>query len=112
MNNKYTISGTLYKVGPTQQITERLSKRPFAIRTEGEYPQTIKFNAMNGACDKLDTFTIGDALEFDFQVSGREGKPGSQYAGKIFNDLQVWYLGKDETIQPSEVEPSGDDLPF
>ena len=116
------VSGKIYKVDETKQITERFRKREFVVEIEdGRYPQTVLFQLTGDRCEMLDGFAVGDEVKLDFNLRGREWtSPKGEV--KFFNSLDVYRLEKQGAQQkaaddepPLPEEPPGwvdDDLPF
>lgn len=128
-----TVKGILHAKGETQQITPKFSKREFAIKTDNEkYPQFIGIQLINEKCAILDQWEIGDEIEANINLRGRQWETPD---GKIkyINTLEAWRLTtnpinstqtKRDGIEQNFVEDklqaeqndiadnNGDDLPF
>ena len=119
MSNKLT--GVVYAIGDTQQISDKFSKRDLVVLDEsGKYPQHISLQFTQDKCDLLDSFGEGQEIEVAYNLTGREWtSPKGEV--KYFNTLQGWKIeavgGSTPTpaAQPVAVDgdsESGDDLPF
>jgi hypothetical protein len=86
-----TITGTVYTIGQTQQISDKFSKREIAITTAETYPQTILFQFSNDKCNLLDNVGIGENVTISYNLRGRTwtGKDGVE---KIFNTIDGWNI--------------------
>lgn len=87
------VTGTLYFVGQTQQITDKFAKRDFVIETQEQYPQKIKFELHQDKVDLIEPYADGEQINVSFNLRGRsyEDKNGvTQYA----NTLQAWRIQK------------------
>ena len=86
-----TITGTVYTIGQTQQISDKFSKREIAITTAETYPQTILFQFSNDKCNLLDNGGIGENVTISYNLRGRTwtGKDGVE---KIFNTIDGWNI--------------------
>ena len=116
------VSGKIYKVDETKQVTERFRKRELVVEIEdGRYPQTVLFQLTGDRCEMLDGFAVGDEIKLDFNLRGREWtSPKGEV--KFFNSLDVYRLeklgaqqGQSADEPPLPDEPPGwvdDDLPF
>lgn len=118
------VSGKLHEIYETKQITERFRKREFVVETTDnpKYPQFVMFQLTGDRCDAIDEFRVGDEVNIDFSLRGREWK-SPQGEIKYFNSLDVWKIlprnaesvfGGDEP-PPIGDPPAGlvdDDLPF
>ncbi len=117
-------SGKLHVTGETKQISDRFRKREFVIELADNprYPQYVQFQLTGDRCDQLERFSVGDEVEIEFTLRGREWtSPRGEV--KYFNSLDVWTLepagggeGGDERDEPPL--PDGpppdlvDDIPF
>jgi hypothetical protein len=86
-----TVTGTVYLIGQTQQISDKFSKREIAITTAETYPQTILFQFSNDKCALLDNVRNGDTVTISYNLRGRTwtGKDGIE---KIFNTIDGWNI--------------------
>ena len=111
--------GTIKRIFETQTIgAKEFKKREFVltIAENPDYPQDVKFELIQDKCGLLDDCSIGQELEVEFNLNGREwtNQKGEQV---YFNTLQVWRIEKGASVQsepeqmPSVAE-SDDDLPF
>lgn len=100
----YEAVGTLYKVFPEQQITERFRKREFILSIQdGMYVQLVKFTLKQDRCTLIEGYKLGAELKVTFSISGREvqGKEGEPL---YFTSLDAW------KIEPLKDAPMGQDL--
>jgi hypothetical protein len=86
-----TITGTVYMVGQTQQISDKFSKREIAITTADQYPQTVLLQFSNDKCTLLDNVRVGDNVTISYNLRGRiwTDKNGVE---KIFNTIDGWNI--------------------
>lgn len=114
-------TGKLHIIYDTKQITERFQKREFVVELADnpKYPQFVIFQLTGDRCANLDGFNVGDEVNVDFSLRGREWtSPKGEV--KYFNSLDVWtiehaggaYQGYDEPPPPAEPDPDLDDMPF
>jgi len=116
------VSGRLHALFETRQVTERFQKREFVLALEDnpQYPQYVLFELSGKRLDALDGFAVGDAVEVEFNLRGREwtGRNGEV---KYFNSLDVWSIepvgGKPRPRdEPPPRDPQApfadDDVPF
>ena len=85
----YTAKGSIQSIGITDHKTDTFSIREFVIKTDGEYPQLIKFQAVNKATSYLDSYDVGHEVEVSFDIRGNESKDG-----KVWNNLNAWKIVK------------------
>ncbi len=114
-------SGRIHALFETKQITERFRKREFVIELaeNPRYPQMVLFQLTGDRCEQLDAFDVGDEVQIEFSLRGREWKsPKGEI--RYFNSLDVWTLeragqqagaGFEEPPLPEEPPPF-DDVPF
>jgi len=116
------ITGQVLEVGQTTAVTDKFRKRDLIIEyaDNPKYPETVKFEAHQDACDKLDELRAGDDVTVHFNLRGRAWTDKS---GKTsyFNTLAVWKVDinqtsapKPEYAKPADITsaPPDDDLPF
>ncbi|HRE40218.1 MAG TPA: DUF3127 domain-containing protein [Ignavibacteria bacterium] len=115
------LQGKIYNIFDTQQIKDTFKKREFVLEysDNSQYPQLIKFEFTQDKCDELNGFNVGDEVEVNFNIRGREWtNPKGEKV--YFNTLQAWKMDK---LSESEIktpvsknqkdeEFSPDDLPF
>jgi hypothetical protein len=120
------VKGKVYEVSPTVQVTESLKKRELILEyiENPQYPEYLKFEAIQDRCALLDAVKVGDDVEVFFNLKGR---PWTDKTGKksYFNSLQLWRVnalaaGAGSATTPEYAAPSADisssseddDLPF
>lgn len=128
----FKLSGTVKKVFPTVQVSEKFSKREFVVtESTGMYPQDILFQLTQDKCTLLDGVNETDSIEVSFNLRGREWT-NPQGEVKYFNSLDAWRIDRlNGSVTPNQtanasftapvaptstpvqmVESSDDDLPF
>lgn len=82
--------GTIHKINPTEQVTEKFKKREFVleISNDGAYVQKVLFTATRDNVEFLDTFKTGDSVDVEFDVKGREWTSPTGDI-KYFNTLEL-----------------------
>ena len=118
------IKGKVHEVSATAQVTESLKKRELILEyiENPQYPEYLKFEAIQDRCALLDNVKIGEDVEVFFNLKGR---PWTDKTGKktYFNSLQLWkinVLGSTAPASPEYAAPvnlsaapgEDDDLPF
>lgn len=124
----YVMKGKVKVVGSTVAITEKFSKREFVVTDgSGVYPQDIQFQLTQDKCNLIDSLVIGDEVEVNFNLSGREWvNPKGE--SKYFNTLDAWKVIKlgsnavrnaqgqgfepKPSVMPIADEVESSDLPF
>ncbi|HEY8937647.1 MAG TPA: DUF3127 domain-containing protein [Cyclobacteriaceae bacterium] len=123
--NKFTLTGELIVKNDKVQVTEKFSKREFVIKTDGEHPQEVQFQLAQDKCALLDSYNIGDKIDVNFNIRGREWT-SPQGEVRYFNTLDAWKLdlvmkaGSDglptspnaNSLSPINSLPDDSQLPF
>jgi hypothetical protein len=94
-------------IHPTQQVTEKFSKREFVV-TDGldsDYPQHIMLQATRDKCSLLDQFKVNDMVDVAINIRGREWT-SPQGEIKYFNSIEAWRIEPSSGQAPSAA-PSG-----
>ncbi len=87
----FEIEGKLYKKFDVAQVTDTFKKREFVLEAEdGAYTQLIKFQLVQGNCEKLEPFNEGDQVKVTFSLKGREYKKDGNVS--YFTNLDAWRL--------------------
>lgn len=118
------IKGKVYEIGATMQVTESLKKRELILEyiENPQYPEYLKFEAIQDRCNLLDAVKVGDDVEVFFNLRGR---PWTDKTGKktYFNSMQLWKINSlagagtapaPQYAPPADISaaPDEDDLPF
>ena len=118
------IKGKVHEVSATVQVTDSLKKRELILEyiENPQYPEYLKFEAIQDRCNLLDNVKVGDDVEVFFNLKGR---PWTDKAGKksYFNSLQLWKVTtlagagsspSPEYAPPANISstPEDDDLPL
>ena len=85
------IKGKLLEISSTQQVKDSFRKREFVLEYSDnpQYPEFLKFEAIQNNCDQLDQFSEGDDVNVFFNLKGRKWTdPKGEI--KYFNSLQAW----------------------
>ena len=111
----FEVDGKLHKVFPTEQKSASFSAREFVLEIpDGNYPQLIKFQAVQDRCGILDNFNEGDQVKVSFDLRGRE------WNGKYMTNLNAWRMeagGGESQSTPtpsssrSKAAPAGENFP-
>lgn len=83
----FEVEGKLLRVFPTEQKSASFAAREFVLEIpDGNYPQLIKFQAVQDRCGILDNFNEGDLVKVSFDLRGRE------WNGKYLTNLNAWRM--------------------
>ncbi len=127
---RFEAHGKVHAIFDTRQVSARFQKREFVLEMADnpQYPQFVLFQMTGNRCDDLDDFSVGDEVDVQFNLRGREWK-SPKGETKFFNSLDVWTIERagagapayeDNSPPPMAAAPSGDgpppltddDLPF
>jgi len=90
MSLSLELNGTLHEVAPTQQITDKFSKRDFIIEIpNGNYLQHIKCEATGKVCGNLDGVRIGSQIQAKCDLRGRIYQKKDGTKGQM-NSVVAW----------------------
>jgi hypothetical protein len=119
------IKGKVHEISAVQNVTETFKKRELVVEyaENPQYPEYIKFEALQDKVNLFDNVKVGDQVEVFFNLRGR---PWTDRNGKTsyFNTLNVWRLNvlsgtqaqgaQPEYAPPVDISsaPEDDDLPF
>lgn len=99
----FEVEGKLHRVFPTEQKSASFQAREFVLEVpDGNYPQLIKFQAVQDRCTALDNFNEGDRVKVSFDLRGRE------WNGKYLTNLNAWRIERVEG-GGSNTPPSADE---
>jgi len=70
------IKGKVHEVSPTAQVTESLKKRELIVEyiENPQYPEYLKFEAIQDRCNLLDNIRVGDDVEVFFNLKAAPGQ--------------------------------------
>lgn len=81
------ITGRVHKLFPTEQISDKFSKRVVVIETkDGEYTQTIPVEFTQKNIDKINNVSEGQEVTVAINLRGNE------YKGKFYSSIQGWKI--------------------
>ena len=114
-------TGVIYNIGEVQNISEKFKKRDFVLELKNNeaYVQKVLFTLILDKVDAIDSCSVGDSVEVDFNLQGKEWTSPSGEV-KFFNTLSVFGISKKQepgTVSAADVTkrvdvPNQDDLPF
>ena len=111
----YKASGIVKRVESVQKISEKFSKREIVIEVPGDYPQICAFELHQERCALADSIEIGDNVEIDFDLRGREWTNKTTGVVRVFNTLVAWKIAvtaKAEAAYVPEHTEEGQEIPF
>lgn len=88
----FETKGIVKRIGTTQQVSEKFSKRTIVIDVEdGKFPQVCEFQATGDRCALLDEVKAGDQVSIAWNLRGREWT-GKDNVVKVFNSCDIWKI--------------------
>ena len=85
------IKGKVHEIGAVQQVSETFKKRDLIVEVSDspEYPEYIRFEALQDKTALIDDLSVGAQIEVFFNLRGR---PWTDKTGKTsyFNSLVIW----------------------
>ncbi len=98
----FEVEGRLHKIFPTEQKSASFSAREFVLEIpDGNYPQLVKFQAVQDRCSMLDGYQEGEMVKVSFDLRGRE------WQGKYFSNLNAWRLDRASGSENNQNSDSG-----
>ena len=98
----FEVEGKLHRIFPTEQKSASFTAREFVLEVpDGNYPQLVKFQAVQDRCGLLDNFQEGDAVKVSFDLRGRE------WNGKYLTNLNAWRVDRATGESNSESSTGG-----
>jgi len=114
--SSFNLKGVVKHIGEVQQVSESFKKQEFVVtENDGQYPQHVSFQVMQDRCDLLNGVKVGESVEVNFNLRGREWT-SPQGEVKYFNSMDCWSLnkvsGEPVTSSSNATNEGEDDLPF
>ena len=103
-----SITGTIKKVYPIKQVTEKFKVREFILTIPDEkYPQNIIMQLNQTKCDLVNESNAGDEIMVNYNLKGKEytNRDGET---KFFNSIEAWridFINKDNDTQQKPSTP-------
>lgn len=95
------VTGRIHRIFETEQKSATFQTREFVLEVpDGNYPQLIKFQAVQERCTMLDQYSEGDQVKVSFDLRGRE------WNGKFLTNLNAWRIDRQEGAQTTSNPPS------
>ena len=96
MSEVIKIAGTITRIEPEQQITDKLRKQNVVLVTEGTYPETLAAEFINDKIDLLTGYAEGQRVSISVNIRGRE------HNGRVYINLAGWKIEMEgTTTQPT-----------
>jgi len=109
------LKGKVHEVSEIMEISSSFKKRELILEyaENPQYPEYLKFEAVQDKCALLDGVSVGTQVEVSFNFRGR---PWTDKSGKTayFNSLQLWKikaLDEAKGTIPSSTAPSHFEIP-
>ena len=100
-----TVTGNVILVTETVQKTDKFRGRDLIVETADNpnYLQKIKIEAGNDKCDLLNSINVGDEVEVEANLNGREWT-NKEGVVQYFNSISLW---KVKVLKAAEVVDDG-----
>ena len=102
----FEVEGKLHRLFPTEQKSASFQAREFVLEIpDGNYPQLVKFQAVQDRCALLDNFNEGDRIKVSFDLRGRE------WNGKYLTNLNAWRIERAGAADATSSGPADERFP-
>lgn len=101
----FEVEGVLHKKYETENKSDTFQAREFVIKTDGNYPQFVKFQLTQDRCSLVDGMNEGEMVKVYFDLRGRE------WQGKYFTNLNAWKLEKGSATAAAPPPAAGSNTP-
>jgi single-strand DNA-binding protein len=104
----FEVEGKLHRLFPTESKSASFQAREFVLEIpDGNYPQLIKFQAVQDRCALLDNMKEGDRVKVSFDLRGRE------WNGKYLTNLNAWRIdiATEGATQAAPAKDTGNNFP-
>ena len=111
----YKKQGSIIAIHATKQVNDKFKNRTFVVKTEENYPQSVQFELTQDRVDYMDNYKVGDKVDVNFVVNGREWTDPKNGEIKYFNSvvaLSVVNLNQSSGSGEAGGADGDDDLPF
>lgn len=118
----YKKQGVIIAIHAAKQVSDKFKNRTFVIKTEETYPKSVQFELTQDRVDYMDNYKVGDKVDVNFVVNGRQWINPKTTEVQYFNSvvaLSVVKVGESSNHAPSPDSSAGsfgadgdDDLPF
>lgn len=105
------IKGLVHRIGATEQVSDKFSKREIVLHIASEYPQYISLQLSQSKCSLADNLKVGQEINCHLNFRGRLWVDPKTNVEKCFNTLEVWKIDGAEVAAPVAKAIEGD-LPF
>jgi hypothetical protein len=87
------IKGTIKRINPTIEISDKFRKRELFVETSEQYPQIIGVQFENVKCDVLNNYSVGQNVIVDVNLRGRDWQKTDEIRNITY--LQGWKIESD-----------------
>lgn len=102
----FEVEGKLYRIFPTEQKSASFQAREFVLEVpDGNYPQLVKFQAVQERCGMLDQYAEGDLVKVSFDLRGRE------WNGKFLTNLNAWRIERGSGTATVDAKTGAEHMP-
>jgi len=123
----YELTGNIYKIGDTVEVSPTFSKREICITIPGDYQQIISLELHKDKCILADSFQVGQEVTVSFFLNGRAWVKPETGIERVFNTLSAYKIEAiaqdklpsteqppsfQQPATPSLTPPPDDSIPF
>jgi single-strand DNA-binding protein len=108
------IKGLVHRIGATEKVSEKFSKREIVLHIASEYPQYIPMQLTQAKCSIADNLKVGEEINCHLNIKGREWTSPTGEV-KYFATLEAWRIETQSTTNGLDnpvVGAATNDLPF
>lgn len=100
------LRGTVIKIFPKKQVSEKFALRQFVIKTNDQYPQEIIIQVTQERCSLLDNIIEGEEIQAFINIRGRAWI-NPEGVVKYFNTLEAWKISNETQQSAPAPQKSG-----
>lgn len=108
MENQIILTGNLYKINDTEQVSDKFRKRSAILEIPGKYPDYPTVEFTQDKCDLLDGYSVGQEVKVSINIKGRLYQDKNTGEQKSFNTIQAWRIESAGTAQAPEDTQAGE----
>ena len=86
------VQGSIKVIGEVQEISATFKKRELVLTTDEQYPQTLSIEFIQDKTDLLNSFEVGQNVQVNINLRGREWENPQTKEIKYFNSIQGWRI--------------------
>jgi hypothetical protein len=104
MMNKNKLNGHVMSIGKTQVISDKFQKREMILNTGANFNNLVQIQFTQDNTNLLDSVKIGEFVEIDINVGGREWTNPNTGEIKYFVTIDGWRIAIQNESTPNKPE--------